>query len=386
MTDAEQVLRAEIVRLNKIIEVLMDRVENNLSLRPTSYFGLFQAKIVLEKQVRQRTLELDAALREMGKINRVLKESEAKFRAVLDQSLVGIVITEQGSFSYVNPKFTEIFGYSEGELAHIRPIDLAIEEDRSLVKKQLRKAFAGRIHELRFTFRGMRKDGVIVHVEVAGSPPARIAGHRSIIAVVTDITERVRVEKEMQTLQAQLREQAVHDPLTGLLNRRALDDSLARELIRATRQGDPLSLVICDIDRFKAINDAHGHQVGDGVLKTFAGLLNRAIRGSDICCRYGGEEFVLVCPRMPLAKAAERAEHLRETCAALPFDCGDAVLRVTASFGVAAFPDHGDSADRLIRSADRALYAAKNSGRNRVECYAGAEPGEFVWAASRSNA
>lgn len=386
MADSEMDLRAEIARLNKIIEVLMDRVENNLSLRPTTYFGLFQGKIVLENQVRQRTLELNAALREIEKINRVLKESEAKFRAVLDQSLVGIVITEQGSFSYVNPKFTEIFGYSEDELAHIRPIDLAIEEDRPLVSKQLRKAFAGRIHEVRFTFRGTRKDGAAVHVEVAGSPPTRIAGHRSIIAVVTDITERVRVEKEMQALQAQLREQAVHDPLTGLLNRRALEASLGRELIRAARHGDPLSLVICDIDRFKSINDTHGHQAGDEVLKTFAGLLNRATRSGDICCRYGGEEFVLVCPRMTLAKAAERAEQLRETCAALPFDCGDAVLQVTASFGVAAFPRHGDTGDLLIRSADRALYAAKNAGRNQVKCYADTESGEFAWAASRSNA
>lgn len=382
MTDKETALHDEIARLNKIIEVLMDRVENNLSLQSSSYFGLFQSKILLENQVKQRTRELDAALRKIEKMNRVLKESEAKFRAVLDQSLVGIVITEQGSFSYVNPKFTEIFGYSEQELAGIHPIDLAFREDRSLVRQQLRKAFAEKIHELRFTFRGLRKDGTTVYIEVAGSAPTQIAGHRSIIAVITDITQRVHAEQEMRALQVQLQEQAIHDPLTGLLNRRALEDSLGRELIRATRQRDPLSLIICDLDHFKAVNDSHGHLAGDEVLKKFAALLKEQTRGSDICCRYGGEEFVLVCPRMTQAKAAERAELLRERCAALPFIFSGKLLPVTASFGVASFPQHGNTGDQLIRAADRALYAAKDAGRNRVYCYTG----ETVWAALQSGA
>lgn len=390
MTDREQALREEIGRLNRIIKVLMDRVENNLSLHGTSDFSLFQSKIVLENQVKQRTAQLDAALRDNEKMNRALKESEAKFRAVLDQSMVGIVITEEGAFSYVNPKFADIFGYSEEEIMHLRPVDIAVRDERSFVKKQFRKGFADESQEIRFTFHGMRKDGRVVHVEVAGSPPTEIGGQRAIIAVITDITERSRVEEEMRVLQAQLREQAIHDPLTGLLNRRALEESLSRELIRALRRSEPLSVIICDLDHFKTINDTYGHLIGDEVLKGFGALLKKQTRGSDICCRYGGEEFVLVCPHMTDAKALERAEQLRRDCASMAFGFGATPLRVTASFGVATFPQHGRTGEALLNAADHALYAAKDAGRNQVKCYIGdneaAGPsGETAWPASHSS-
>jgi len=179
-----------------------------------------------------------------------------------------------------------------------------------------------------------------------------------------DITERKRHEAEINRLQQQLRDQAVRDPLTGLHNRRYLDETMDRELARAKRYRHPIGLVMCDLDHFKAVNDRYGHVVGDEVLKAFADLMRSAARGSDIACRYGGEEFLLVLPDMPADAACRRAERLRATLDGMRIAA--AGVQVTASFGVAGFPDDGGTADELTRAADAALYEAKRSGRNRV--------------------
>ena len=179
-----------------------------------------------------------------------------------------------------------------------------------------------------------------------------------------DVTERKRHEAEINRLQQQLLDQAVRDPLTGLHNRRYLDETMDRELVRAKRYRHPIGLVMCDLDHFKGVNDRYGHVVGDEVLKAFAGLLKSAARGSDIACRYGGEEFLLVFPDMPADAACRRAEQLRAALEGMSIATPG--VQVTASFGVAGFPDDGQTADELTRAADAALYEAKRSGRNRV--------------------
>jgi diguanylate cyclase (GGDEF)-like protein len=123
---------------------------------------------------------------------------------------------------------------------------------------------------------------------------------------------------------------------------------------------------MCDLDHFKLINDTHGHLAGDEVLRVFAELLKKHARGSDIVCRFGGEEFVLFLPDMPPDVAYQRAEQLRTELAAKRITLGAAVMQVTASFGVAAFPENGKTMDSLISAVDKAMYQAKEAGRNRV--------------------
>lgn len=175
--------------------------------------------------------------------------------------------------------------------------------------------------------------------------------------------------EENRQLQLQLQEQAMRDSLTGLYNRRYLDETLPRELARAKREGYPLAIIMIDLDRFKQVNDTYGHAAGDEVIKTLSAILKQGLREGDLANRYGGEEFLVAMPRMCLADAVSRAETWRiamensETCH------GELVLKTTLSAGVAAFPDHAAAVDALIECADLALYLSKMDGRNRVTCF-----------------
>ena len=168
-------------------------------------------------------------------------------------------------------------------------------------------------------------------------------------------------------LRAALRAQSIKDPLTGLFNRRYLEETLQREELRAKRMGAPVSIVMVDLDHFKAFNDAHGHQAGDQVLRLAAEELRGSIRGEDIACRYGGEEFTLILPGAGLEQALVRAEHVRIALNQLRLSAaGRSLPSLTASLGVATLPDHGDVWAEVLQRADAALYRAKQSGRNRV--------------------
>jgi diguanylate cyclase (GGDEF)-like protein len=168
-------------------------------------------------------------------------------------------------------------------------------------------------------------------------------------------------------LKDELRDQAIHDPLTGLCNRRYLDESLSRELHRGRRGKSPLCVVMLDLDNFKQFNDAFGHDAGDSVLRQLGQMLRDKLRKSDISCRYGGDEFVLVLPDSSLADTEQRLEQIRALVKELRTQTG-APRRdmITISAGIASAPEHGSTAAELFQAADKAMYAAKHAGGNCV--------------------
>jgi diguanylate cyclase (GGDEF)-like protein len=168
----------------------------------------------------------------------------------------------------------------------------------------------------------------------------------------------------------ELSEQVITDPLTRLNNRRYLWDFLGRDLIRARRAVLPVAAILFDIDHFKRFNDTWGHEAGDLVLKSVADVIRQNVRGSDIACRYGGEEFIVILSEATRTVALQRAETIRQDIEKLQLMFGDKPLdRVTASFGIALYPTHAANAEALVRAADDALYRAKDSGRNRVHVF-----------------
>jgi len=179
-----------------------------------------------------------------------------------------------------------------------------------------------------------------------------------------------------------LRTLAVRDPLTGLANRRVLDEELPRQLARATDRQTPLALAMIDLDRFRDFNERHGHPAGDIMLQAFGVLLQGFRREDDIACRYGGEEFLLLMPAMTAAVAAEKLEGLRAAWAETVIHHeGHRLEPVTASIGLADYPAHGGSGPELLAAADAALYRAKRAGRNRLVLAAGTDPsgGQDDW-------
>jgi diguanylate cyclase (GGDEF)-like protein len=185
--------------------------------------------------------------------------------------------------------------------------------------------------------------------------------------LATTVAEQISLAFANLTLRETLKYQSVRDPLTGLFNRRHMEESLERELLRAARNGKPVTVLMIDIDRFKLFNDSFGHEAGDILLRELGSVFTSLTRGGDIACRYGGEEFLLILTDASLETGCERAAKLREQVANLQIGYrGETLRRITVSIGVAAFPQHGTSAAPLLRLADEALYRAKAGGKDRV--------------------
>jgi len=231
-------------------------------------------------------------------------------------------------------------------------------------------------------------------IQIPGDPPItleiivsalynRLGQLEGRIIVAHDVTDRKWLENdltyaneslknqliEIEYLRLELQEQAIRDPLTNVYNRRFLADAMDRELSQADRNEKPASVVILDLDYFKQFNDTYGHRCGDFVLQFIANFLSERIRRGDVLCRYGGEEFVIFMPNAPLESAYQRAEAWRNEFANSFIEYEGLYLKSSFSAGVACFPDHGSVSDAILNAADKALYQAKNSGRNRVILY-----------------
>jgi diguanylate cyclase (GGDEF)-like protein/PAS domain S-box-containing protein len=273
--------------------------------------------------------------------------------------------------------------------AFLRLTGLAREQVTGHSHRHIVCGMQGRRAYRRMLVHLLREDswqGELVNRRADGSPYTVLATVNAVrdeqgrvqhyVGVFRDITERKRAEAaereahlllgQLATEQRLLRELAIRDPLTGLYNRRYLDETLPRELARIKRDGRPLALVMIDIDHFKAINDRFGHPAGDQVIRCVARTLAGGTREGDVVCRYGGEEFLVVMPGMGAPAALARAERWRSLVASQCVLVDDHEIRCTISAGVAALPEQADAAEALLKCADSALYRAKRDGRDRV--------------------
>jgi len=186
-------------------------------------------------------------------------------------------------------------------------------------------------------------------------------------SLLTVFSQRVASSLANIRLRESLRQQSIRDPLTGIFNRRYLEETLQREFARARRLNQPLSIIMFDIDHFKAVNDSYGHEAGDVVLQSIARELQSVVRTEDIVCRFGGEEFVVVMPGMDFKKAAARASLILQAVRNLELLVGETkLIKITMSAGVASFPSHGKTPAEVLQAADQALFRAKKLGRDRV--------------------
>ena len=284
------------------------------------------------------------------------------YRVALESAYDSILITDAQldrpgpRIVYANPAFQQMTGYSLDEVGGATPRILQGEAtDRSVLDELRRSLERGQPFEGSVV--NYRRDGTPFDVEWRTTPMRDAAGViRAYVAVQRDVTAHNRMLQ-------QLREQADRDWLTAAYNRRRAQRALEREIERARRYGIAISVLLIDIDRFKSVNDRHGHLAGDEVLKRLSQRIGHRLRSNDLFARWGGEEFLVVLPHTDLATAATVAASIQEHIHTMDFP--DAI-RISVSMGVTAWCA-GDSVDGLIDRADRALYRAKSSGRARIE-------------------
>lgn len=320
---------------------------------------------------------------ELKRIQFSLVHSEEQLRLAMEASQDGMWDWRpEGDRLEFSPAYSQQLGYRPEDMpVHFNDwLSLVHREDRALVERVSSDWMEGRAESGEIELRLRTSDGswrwFLSRAKVIGrgesGQPLRIIGTH------VDIESRKQAENALmranrrleqqlvanEALQTLLVEQATRDGLTGLYNRRFMDDALQREVIRANRQGSIFSVLMLDIDHFKYFNDQHGHDAGDQVLVALSSLLRLNIRESDIACRYGGEEFVIIMPGASADDAHRRAEVIRDDFSNIVI--GPLRLAATISIGVAEYPQHGVNMDELMRAADTALYSAKNSGRNKV--------------------
>jgi|GEM_PF-533150 len=312
-----------------------------------------------------------------------LRDSQERYRQLFEAESDALLLIENetGRILEANAAASRLYGYTSDELRAMCNHELLADPETT--QHTSRSTPVDFETVVRIPLRHHRRhDGSAIPVEITARF-FELGGRGVHIAAIRDISAHLATESalrdansrlsqhlaEIEALQSTLQEQALRDPLTRLYNRRFLEEACARELARAQREGYPVALAIFDLDRFKRINDTYGHAAGDEVLIAVAELLQQKARVSDVACRYGGEEFVLLLPRIALAEARVRVEELRQACAERTVVFGSFGLSVTLSAGIAAYPAHGLTAREIIARADDALYRAKNAGRNRVEAW-----------------
>ncbi len=338
--------------------------------------------IGLKDEIGRIGIAVNRMFDEVTRNERDITEQRERLRAIFDTVADAIIIMgDDGVIHTVNPATEQLFGYDQRELIGMKADQLmppeADGESSSFIQRQAQVADSHSVGNARETT-AVDKTGHRFPVEISLSA-MQVDDRPMYTSVVRDVSEQVALREAMEQVNAELInsnerlwQSAKTDSLTGIANRRSLDETVDNELRRATRQGRPLSVILIDLDYFKRYNDTYGHIAGDTCLKGVAAVLKTCCqRAGELPARYGGEEFAVVLPDTDRDHATTVAENVRQRIAALdlPHKSSDIADHVTASIGVTAFDPLTmlmPTPTALFEAADRALYSAKQNGRNRV--------------------
>jgi len=348
----------------------------------TVQLGFTGSLTLLALNISQRNLQ--RAKQEIERRKRVEKTLQTLSYAI-DHNPASIIITgPNGHIQKVNPKFEQLTGYTIDE---VRGKNLRILQSGTHSKKFYKNLWdtitAGK--EWFGEFHNKKKNGEL-YWEKASIAPVFDENNKisHFVAVKEDITEQKRVSEEQKEtnqqlqsqltkiteLQSTLHEQAMRDPLTGLYNRRYMDEALKREIARSKREKYLVTVILLDLDFLKKFNDAGGHATGDIALRQLAGLLTTSTRTEDTVCRFGGDEFIVILPNTSGENALMRTQMWRKQIEGFTLlHRKDQIFRITFSAGIATYPTNGQTIEEILKCADTALYRAKLNGRDRTELY-----------------
>jgi len=315
------------------------------------------------QRLNRRLAELGGQLRKdieaREHAERALKESETRYRSLVEMAQEGIIVIQNRRVVYCNPAFCQLVGYAPEELAHLDALTgLILAEDQPRAQSNHDRRLAGGDAEQRYPLRLVHKSGHPLWAETSGVP-INWNEQPATLNVVNDITARKQIEERIQHL-------AEHDALTGLPNRTLLIDRLERALAAAQRNAHTLALLFMDLDGFKPVNDGYGHEVGDRLLQAVAGRLIGMLRNADTAARIGGDEFVVLLPVITAADDAEDIANRLRSAIASPFDIDGHRIMISASVGIARYPEDGDTPAELMRSADRVMYQHKQARSTKL--------------------
>jgi diguanylate cyclase (GGDEF)-like protein/PAS domain S-box-containing protein len=335
----------------------------------TAHLTRDAARIAREQDASQRVLvgggdelarlgtSINGMLASIEESRAALAQSERQYHNLFESSRDPIYITsEDGRFIDANQALVDLFGYTKEEIMTMTAGEVYVHpEDRDAFRVAIQEK--GFVASYPVTLR--RKDGVHLRCLLTSILEAPSGGTERVYqGIIRDVTELLRQQEKLSFL-------ATHDPLTGLLTRGALDDVLRLEIARAMRNLERLAVFYLDLDRFKEVNDTHGHAAGDRVLQEVSVRLRDALRASDTIARLGGDEFVVLLPGIDNPKDVEIAAEkilraLRDSFAIED----DGSLGLSASIGIAVYPDDADNSTHLLQNADAAMYMAKTEGRD----------------------
>lgn len=304
--------------------------------------------------VAMRLQSLDRRLRQEAAARRA---AEAKLEGLQGQPAVGVFISREGRFVYANARLAEIFGYPVEELTGgLGAVDLASEADRAKVGESIQRVVAGDETACHLVFAAVRKDGTLAEVELNGRI-VELEGRPAVVGVAFDVTELHRDRRQLKYL-------AFFDALTELPNRALFYDRLGQALAVQKRSQEPFALLALDLDGFKAVNDAHGHETGDALLQAVGRRFRQCVRETDTVARMGGDEFAVLLPGLGDPDVASAVAGKVLASLAEPFHLGGSQCRVGASIGLCLSPADGDDMETLLARADAAMYESKALGKN----------------------